>query len=108
MYRFQRRFTRAGMLAVCSALLAAGLGVDLDQSLAYQLFSLLFVLLVISVVSSARFKGRFEIHRSLPRLGSVGQRLTYAVRIQNLTPKVQAGLTLLEDVADGRLNLKQF
>jgi uncharacterized protein (DUF58 family) len=108
MYQFQRRFTRGGMLVMCSALLAAGLGVDLDQSLAYQLFSLLFVLLLISLAWSARFKGRFEIHRSLPRLGSVGQRLTYSVRVQNLTSKEQTGLTLLEDVSDGRLNLEQF
>ena len=49
MYRFQRRFTRAGILVMCSALLAAGLGVDLDQSLAYQLFSLLFVLMLVAV-----------------------------------------------------------
>jgi uncharacterized protein (DUF58 family) len=106
--RFQRRFTRAGMLIICSALLAAGLGVDLDQSLAYQLFSLLFVLLLVASVSAARFKGRFEIQRSVPRLGSVDQPLTYSVRVHNLTRKPQAGLTLLEDVPDARLNLKQF
>jgi uncharacterized protein (DUF58 family) len=106
--RFQRRFTRAGMLVICSAFLAAGLGVDLDQSLAYQLFSILFVLLLVSSVSAARFTGRFEIQRSVPRLGSVGQPLTYSVRVHNLTRKPQSGLTLLEDVPDARLNLKQF
>jgi uncharacterized protein (DUF58 family) len=96
------------MLVVCCAFLAAGLGVDLDQSLAYQLFSLLFVLLLVSAISAARFKGRFDIQRSVPRLGSVGQPLTYSVRVQNLTRKPQAGLTLLEDIPDVRLNLRQF
>jgi len=108
MYRFQRRFTRAGILVVCSALLAAGLGVDLDQSLAYQLFSLLFVLLLVALVSAAWFRGRFEIQRTVPRLASAGQELAYSVRVQNLTRKPQPGLTLLEDIADGRLTLEQF
>lgn len=108
MYRFQRRFTRAGILVICSALLAAGLGIDLDQSLAYQLFSLLFALLLIALISTAWFKGEFEIERYLPRLGSVGQQLTYSVRVRNLTAERQAGLTLLEDVADGRISFEQF
>ena len=108
MYRFQRRFTRGGILVMCSALLAAGLGVDLDQSLAYQLFSLLFVLLVVALVSTAWFRGRFEIHRNVPRLASAGQELSYSVRVSNLTRRPQAGLTLLEDIADGRLTLGQF
>ena len=91
-YRFQRRFTRAGILVMCSALLAAGLGVDLDQSLAYQLFSLLFVLLLVALVSAAWFRGRFEIHRNVPRLASAGQELAYSVRVHNLTRKPQPGL----------------
>jgi uncharacterized protein (DUF58 family) len=108
MYRFQRRFTRAGILVICSALLAAGLGVDLDQSLAYQLFSLLFVLLLLALLSTAWFKGRFEIHRNVPRLASAGQELNYSVRVRNLTRSRQPGLTLLEDVADARLTLEEF
>lgn len=108
MYRFQRRFTRGGILVMCSALLAAGLGVDLDQSLAYQLFSLLFVLLLVALVSTVWFRGRFEIHRNVPRLASAGQELSYSVRVSNLTRRPQPGLLLLEDIADGRLTLGQF
>jgi uncharacterized protein (DUF58 family) len=104
----QRRLTRGGVLVIVGALLAAGLGVDLDQSLAYQLFSFLFVLLGISVISTLWFKGRFAVSRIAPRLASVGQELTYPVRIANLTRKTQSGLALLEDIADGRMSLEEF
>jgi uncharacterized protein (DUF58 family) len=107
-YRFERRFTRAGTLVIASTIFAAGLGVDLDQSLAYQLFSFLFVLLGISVLSAMTFRGRFGVGRSLPRFASVGQKLTYAVHIENGTSAKQGGLTLLENLADARMNFAEF
>jgi len=36
------------------------------------------------------------------RFGTAGQTLRYRVQIRNLTAKTQAGLTLLEDLADSR------
>jgi uncharacterized protein (DUF58 family) len=107
-YRFGRRFTRAGALVFAGAILAAGLGVDLEQAVAYQLFSLLFALLVASVVFSMFFRGSFAISRSLPRFGSVGQRLSYTVRVQNLTGREQTGLALLEKLADARMSFTEF
>src|SRR6476619_2099167 len=107
-YRFERRITRAGTLVIASTIFAAGLGVDLDQSLAYQLFSFLFVLLGISVISAMTFRGRFSVSRSLPRFASVGQKLTYAVHIENGTLTEQSGLTLLENLADARMSFAEF
>jgi uncharacterized protein (DUF58 family) len=107
-YRFERRFTRAGVLVFAGTLLAAGLGADLEQALAYQLFSFLFVLLVVSTVCSMFFRGSFRISRSLPRFGSVGDQLVYTVRIENRTAHKQSGLTLLEKLADARMSFSEF
>jgi len=107
-YRFERRFTRAGVLVFAGTLLAAGLGADLEQAVAYQLFSFLFALLVVSTVCSMFFRGRFGVSRSLPRFGSVGDQLVYTVRIENRTARKQSGLTLLEKLADVRMSFSEF
>lgn len=105
-YRFERRFTRAGVLVFAGTLFAAGL--DLEQALAYQLFSLLFALLVVSMVCSMFFRGNFGLRRSLPRFGSVGNPLTYTVQIENRTRRRQSGLALLEKLADARMSFAEF
>ncbi|MCI0744597.1 MAG: hypothetical protein L0Y58_04245, partial [Verrucomicrobia subdivision 3 bacterium] len=107
-YRVERRLTRGGVLVCVMAVLAASLGVDLDQSVAHQVFSFLFVLLAVAVVSGLSFRGDFGIARNLPRFASVGERLVYTVRVRNRTRKTQAGLTLLENLTDGRMTFAQF
>ena len=107
-YRFERRFTRAGVLVLAAALVSAGLGMDLEQSLAYQLFSFLCALLAISVMSAVFFRGAFGVSRSLPRFASVGKRLSYTMRVENRTSIRQAGLALLENVTDARMSYAEF
>jgi uncharacterized protein (DUF58 family) len=107
-YRFERRFTRGGVLVLVAALIAAGLGMDLEQSLAYQLFSFLCALLAISVTSAIFFRGTFGINRSLPRFASVGKRFGYTIHVENRTSIRQTGLSLLENVADARMSYGEF
>ena len=64
------------------------------------MFALLLALLVFSFGSSFFFRARFAAGRSLPRFGTAGQPLYYQVEVKNLTARAQAGLTLLDDLAD--------
>jgi uncharacterized protein (DUF58 family) len=84
------------------------MGFDTENSVAYQAFVLLLALLVLAVLFSWFFKLRFAVERSLPRFGTAGQSLNYRVRVKNLTPKIQAGLTLLENLADPRPSFREW
>lgn len=98
----RRRFTLAG-LTVAGAFLAAGaVSTDVENTVTYQSFSLLVALLLPALASCLFFRATFAATRSLPQFGTAGQTLRYRVRIKNLTSKTQAGLTLLEDLADPR------
>lgn len=101
-YRTLRRFTPAG-LAVLGAFLIAGLmGMDTENAVAYQAFTLLLGLLVVAVLPTAFFRARFSVQRLLPRFGTAGHPFSYRVVVRNLTGRKQAGLTLLETLADPR------
>ena len=101
-YAVRRRFTPAG-LCVAGGLLAVGsVGVDVENTVSYQTFALLLAFLIFAVACSFFAPDKFSATRWLPRLGTVGQPLTYDVRVKNLTNRPQAGLTLLEDLADPR------
>ncbi len=103
-----RRFTRPG-LAVLGAFLISGLmGFDTENSVAYQAFTLTLGLLLVGFLGSLRFKLRFAAERALPRFGTVGQPLRYRVAITNPNPHPQAGLTLLENLADPRPSFQEW
>ncbi|HEY5041725.1 MAG TPA: DUF58 domain-containing protein [Verrucomicrobiae bacterium] len=98
----RRRFTRAGLCVVVGIVLAGATGADIENTVNYQSFALLLAFLVFAFASSFFFRAKFSATRSLPRVGTTGQPLHYRVQIKNLTAKNQAGLTLLEDLADPR------
>jgi len=98
----RRRFTRAGLCVVVGIVLAGATGADIENTVNYQSFALLLAFLVFAFASSFFFRAKFSATRNLPRVGTAGQPLHYRVRIKNLTAKSQAGLRLLEDLADPR------
>jgi hypothetical protein len=101
-YWMQRRFTMAGLLVGAGFFLVVATGLDIENTVTYQSFSLLLALLTLSVASCFFFRARFSARRILPRVGTAGQPLRYQVRINNLTPKAQSGLVVLENVVDPR------
>jgi len=107
-YWATRRFTLAG-LCVAGGWLAAGvMGVDIENTVTYQSFALLFGFLIFSIGCSFFFRARFSARRVLPRFGTAGQPLFYQVTLKNLTRRVQAGLTLLDDLADPRPGFQEW
>lgn len=107
-YWESRRFTRAGQTLLVGGCVAAMLGFDPENSVGYQGFTLLLGMLLVAVLFCVRFKVSFAAERLLPRFGTVGQPLTYRVRVRNLTRKSQKGLTLLEGLADVRPTFAQW
>ncbi|HYV32694.1 MAG TPA: DUF58 domain-containing protein [Candidatus Binatia bacterium] len=103
-----RRLTPAGWLAFSGLLASGAIGINMDQTVAFQGFALLACLLAVSLSAACFFRGRFAVHRLLPRFGTVGQPLVYGVRVQNETAKIFRDLELLEDLADSRPTLAEF
>jgi len=101
-YWLTRRFTPAGLCVAGGWIVAGAVGVDIENTVSYQSFALLLAFLIFSISSSCFFRGKFSATRTLPRFGTAGQPLSYEVRVRNLTAKPQAGLTLLDDLADPR------
>ena len=103
-----RRFTKAGLLVLGGLLAAAVVGIDTKQTVAYQIFTLLLSLVVISMAWSLFFRITFEVSRMLPRFGTVNEKLTYRIEIQNRSPKYQAGLSLIENLDAPRPTFNEF
>src|ERR1041384_4050448 len=101
-YVTMRRFTPAGMLLIIAIVASGMMGLDTDNTVTYQAFPPLFFLLLIAFVFSWFFRAEFSVTRLLPRFASVGHAFSYHVRVKNLSDKTQAGLTLLENLADPR------
>jgi uncharacterized protein (DUF58 family) len=101
-YWSRRRFTLVGLWAVGVLLVTGAVGMDIENSVSYQFFSLALALLLFAIGFSFFFRANFSVTRRLPRAGTVGQPLHYAVTVKNLTPKLQVGLSLLEDFSDPR------
>jgi uncharacterized protein (DUF58 family) len=101
-YWAARRFTPAGLCVAGGVVVAGAVGVDIVNTVSYQSFALLLAFLIFAFVSSFFFRAKFSATRSLPRFGTAGQPLHYQVQVKNLTSEAQAGLTLLDDLADPR------
>ena len=101
-YWLRRRFTPAGLCVAGGLVISGAVGTDVENTVIYQSFSLLLALLLLALANSFFFRANFSTMRSLPRIGTAGQPLRYRVQIRNLTPKAQAGLTLMEELADPR------
>jgi uncharacterized protein (DUF58 family) len=92
----RKRFTPLGSLLI-GGLIAAGIfGANTRQTLAYQIFALIAAALLLSTLTGFRFRRRLAVDRRLPRLGTVGQELTYELVVTNSGPGVEPGLTLTD------------
>jgi uncharacterized protein (DUF58 family) len=93
---FLERFTPAGRLVVAGAVAAGLFGVNPRLNMAFQVFCLLSALLIASGLYALRFKAAFTARRNAPRYGTAGRPLTYRVRVENATRRLQKGLRLAE------------
>jgi uncharacterized protein (DUF58 family) len=107
-YRARRRFTPAGRCVAGGLLVAAAVGVDVENNVMYQEFALLLSLLMAAFVTCRFFRAKYSATRVLPRFGTAGKPLPYRVRLKNLSGQPQIGLTLLENFADSRPSFAEW
>jgi uncharacterized protein (DUF58 family) len=107
-YRFGRRFTPAGKLALTALGASAVIGFDTNRTLGYQAFTLLGALLAIAGAWSVVRPPRLGVRRVLPRFATAGEPVAYRVVIENRTATPQRGLVLLENLADPRPSFDEF
>ncbi|MFO1475238.1 MAG: DUF58 domain-containing protein [Verrucomicrobiota bacterium] len=107
-YRIPRRFTRAGLGVLLALAIAAITGIDTENLMVYQAFPVLLFLVLASMLWTPFFRARFDVTRSLPTFGTVGQPVRYRVAVTNRTRKPQSGIDYLEDLADPRPGLNDW
>ncbi len=104
----QRRFTRAGLLAVCALILTAVFGVDTSLTVAYQIFTFLLALLAIALVS-AWFGGTpLAVQARLPHTLTAGERFVLRFTVRNTSDTLLDGVALRAEVGDPRPAFAQF
>lgn len=89
-------------------MVSAMFGLDTERSLTYQAFPFLLFLLGTSLASCLSFRVRLTLQRILPRYATVGEPFTYRIVVQNEGRKVEAGLALLDNLADPRPSYEEF
>ena len=104
----QQRLTPAGVTVLVALMAAAIMGPDTEDNVAYQAFTLLFCLLAVGAAFALWFRISMSVVRVLPRFGSVGCPLAYTVRVRNLSSRSQAGLTLIDQLADPKASFSEW
>jgi uncharacterized protein (DUF58 family) len=104
----KRRLTPGGWIVLVALTLTGGMATDTEQSLGYQAFAMLFCLSVAAVAVVPFFRTTFSAERELPRFGSVGQPLLFAVSIRNRSRRAQSGLQVLDNLVDPRPDFAEF
>ena len=107
-YSLPRRFDRAGLALAAALAVALVMLPDTENNVAYQAFSLILFTLAVGCCFAFFFPGKFTATRLLPRFGTVGCPLKYTVAVQNLGRQSQAGLSLLENLADPRPSFREW
>lgn len=96
----RRRFTLPGLVIAAAVPLTLVMGIDSEHNVNYQVFPLLFFALCIALLFTGSFRARLAARRDLPRFATVGAPLNYRVSVFNRTLRVQAGLTVLDNLAN--------
>ncbi|HAH05889.1 MAG TPA: DUF58 domain-containing protein, partial [Elusimicrobia bacterium] len=91
----RRRFTPAGWLVLSLLGVSALVGFDTYKNLAYQIFTFSLALLLLAVPFEFFFRPRLFVRRTLPRFGTAGQPLPYALEVETTGQAVPA-MTLTE------------
>ncbi|MCG3202853.1 MAG: hypothetical protein NFCOHLIN_02739 [Gammaproteobacteria bacterium] len=79
------RFTPSGRAILAAAIVATAFGIDISRTRALQVAAAATGLLLVAAVFLLRRRLPLALSRELPRYGTVGVPLTYALRITNLS-----------------------
>lgn len=101
------RITPVGTLVFWSIVIASSF-IDVQQTMSHQMVGFLACLFLLSAFWALGRRPRFSAVRSLPANASVGVPIRLRVRLRNLTPRWQRGITYLEGFPDPRPSVEDF
>lgn len=104
----RRRFTPAGRIVLAGCVGAMVLGLDTRQTMAYQMAPLAAALLALAMLAATSFRPRVAARRELPRHATVGQALSYPVRLTNTGSRVQHEVQLEEALDEELPSYEEF
>jgi hypothetical protein len=99
----KRHFTSAGIMIMGAVFLSGLLGFNILKTNLYQVLALSFSIMGVSILLSLLpFKLKIKIIRILPEYASIGEKLTYKLKITYFYSKTYKDLTLYENIHDPR------
>jgi uncharacterized protein (DUF58 family) len=104
----RRRLTPAGQLVAGALVGAVIVGPNTRLTVAYQAFAFLAALLLLAWLVARRPVPRLGVRRTLPRVATVGEPLTYRLAVVNPGRAAEPGVVVLEDLADPRPSFEEF
>lgn len=103
------KLTKFGSFLRLAILLSLIFGLNTESSMNYQLFAFLTTAyLVAFLLSLVKNKNRFEIKRSIPQYGSVGQELNLKLTIKNLSNQDEKEIFIREAGFAPKPSRKEF
>ena len=102
------KLTPAGWVVVSGLSVLPFMRLQSEFSMGYQLFLLLATALGFGFLYTIRFRGRFSITRTLPKVASVDQPLRYQITLKNTGSRTEHGLFLREQLSRPPLTLEAF
>jgi uncharacterized protein (DUF58 family) len=102
------RLRPAGIALGMVFVLATCLGIGHERSSTYQLFSLCLAMVLLGLPSAISRRAKVEARREVPRYGTAGQALRYAIHIRNTGKHELERAWLAESPPDPRPGLVEF
>ena len=102
------RLRPAGIALGMVLVLATCLGIGHERSSTYQLFSLCLAMVLLGLPSAISRRAKVEARREVPRYGTAGQALRYAIHIRNTGKHELERAWLAESPPDPRPGLVEF
>lgn len=104
----ERRFTRAGLLALGMLIVAGVLGIDTSLTVAYRLFSLCLVLLSAAMLMSWFVRAQVRVEPEVPHTLTAGEPFALRLNLRNLSGRPIDGLQVRAELSDARPDVAQM
>ncbi|MBI2960184.1 MAG: DUF58 domain-containing protein [Betaproteobacteria bacterium] len=104
----ERRFTRAGLLALGALVLAGAFGADTSLTVAYRIFTFLAALIALAMVGSWFGTPALAVRPRLPHTLTAGEPFDLRFEVRNASARLVDGVALQIALADSRPTLSQF
>ncbi len=104
----RRRLTVTGRFFFAGLLVTAAIGIDTELTLAYQIFTLIASVIFVAFVAQLFLRTRFHATRELPPFATIGEPVSYRIRVHNDDQTAHTSLALVDELIDPRPTYAEF